>query len=91
MSVMHMGAALLALRPITDLPVTVLSAGVRQHSDVSVVPPCLIHVYMPNLVCPSVRLVWPNQSLDLARFPVAQVAFKELTDSNQQKKENKKL
>ena len=43
-----------------------LSAGVRQQSDTSVVPSCLIHVYMPNLVRPSVRPVWPNHNLDPA-------------------------
>lgn len=51
--------------------------------DTSVVPPCSIHVYMPNLVCPSVRPVWPNQSLDLVpdfciTSSSAQVAAKSL-------------
>lgn len=56
------------MTPAADLPVTppTISTGVRQHSDMTVVPTCLIHVYMPNLVCPSVRPVWPNQSLDPA-------------------------
>lgn len=34
------------LKPAVDLPVTLLSTGVRQHSDMTVVPPCLIHVYI---------------------------------------------
>lgn len=54
------------LKSAADLAVTLLSAGVRQHSDMTVVSPCLIHVYMTNLVRPSVRPVWPNQSLDPA-------------------------
>ena len=65
-SVKHMWEQHCFLKPAVDLPVSLLSAGVRQHSDMTVVPPCLIHVYMPNLVCPSVRPVWPNQTLDPA-------------------------
>lgn len=36
------------------------------RGQTSVVSSCFIHVYMPNLVRPSVGPVWPNQSLDLA-------------------------
>lgn len=44
--------------PVVDLPTSLLSTGVRRHSDTSDVSSRLIHVYMPNLVCPSVRPVW---------------------------------
>lgn len=37
-----------------------------RRGQTSIVSSCLIHVYMPNLVGPSVGPVWPNQSLDLA-------------------------
>lgn len=74
------------LKPALDLPVTPLSTGVRQHSDMSGVPPRLIHVYTPNLVCPSVSL---SGLLRLLISPeifsgvlAAQVVFKELTDAN---------
>lgn len=43
-------------------PTGLLSTGVRRRSDASVVLSCLIHVYMPNLVCPSVGHVWPKPS-----------------------------
>lgn len=71
------------LKPAVGLTVTLLTTGVRHHSDISVVSSCLIHVYMPNLVCPSVRPVWPVQSLGLThRFSVASLSAQVLTDSN---------
>lgn len=57
-----------------DLAVTLLSTGVRQRTVTSLVWSCLIRVYMPNLVCPSVRPVWSNQSLACHRSPLASSA-----------------
>lgn len=57
-----------------DLAVTLLSTGVRQRTVTRLVWSCLIRVYLPNLVCPSVRLVWPNQSPDCGGSPLAPIA-----------------
>lgn len=57
-----------------DLAVTLLSTGVRQRTVTSLVWSCLIRVYMPNLVCPSVRPVWSNQSLACRGSPLASSA-----------------